>query len=76
MLLCSTEMSSSPLLCVCIAYTWTLFLGLQLEAEGKRAEMDRANRPQLSLFQLAIRYLKRLWARKEPFPKTVRFVNT
>jgi len=64
------------LLCVCIAYTWTLFLGLQLEEEGKRGEIDRANRPQLSLFQFAIRYLKRLFARREPFPKKVRFVKS
>jgi hypothetical protein len=63
------------LLCVCIAYTWTLFLGLQLEEAGKRGEIDRANLPQLSLFQFAIRYLKRLFARREPFPEKVRFVN-
>lgn len=63
------------LMCVCMAYTWSLFLGLQLESEGKRGLIDRANRPQLSLFQFAIRYLKRLLARREPFPKTIRFVN-
>ena len=63
------------LLCVCIAYTWALFLGLQLEDEGKRGLIDRANRPPLSLFQFAVRYLKRLLARREPFPEKVRFVN-
>lgn len=63
------------LLCVCIAYTWALFLGVQLEGEGKRGVIDRATKPQLSLFQFAIRYLKRLFARGEPFPEKVRFVN-
>lgn len=64
------------LLCVRLAYIWTLFFGLQLEEEGKRGEIDRANRPQLSLFQFALRYLKRLIARKESFLEKVRFVNT
>jgi hypothetical protein len=35
-------------------------------SEGKRGEIDRTNRPHLSLFQFAIRYLKRLLARREP----------
>lgn len=60
------------ILCVCIAYTWTLFLGLELETEGKRRLIDRANRPQLSLFQFALRYLKRLFARREEFPRQFR----
>ena len=59
-------------LCVCIAYTWTLFLGVTLEAAGKRREVDRANKPQLSLFQFTIRYLRRLLARREEFPPQFR----
>ena len=56
-------------MCVCIAYTWSLFLGAGLEKEGKRREVDRANRPNLSLFQFVVRYLRRLSARHEEFPR-------
>lgn len=60
------------LLCVCIAYTWTLLYGVQLEQLGKRREIDRAHKPQLSLFQFALRYLKRLFAQRKEFPKQFR----
>ncbi len=60
------------MLCVCIASTWTLFLGVELEKAGKRGEVDRANKPQLSLFQFVIRYLKHLLARGEPLPSAFR----
>ena len=63
------------LLCVCIAYTWALFLGVKLQEEGRRRFTGRAKRPQLSLFQLAFRYLKRLLAMSEPFPNSSHFVN-
>lgn len=59
-------------LCVCIAYTWTLLFGVELEVTGKRREIDRAQKPQLSLFQLALRYLKRLFAKREEFPRQFR----
>jgi len=59
-------------MCVCIAYTWTLFLGVDLEREGKRCEVDRPRKPQLSLFQFVMRYLKRLFARREEFPRHFR----
>ena len=59
-------------LCVCIAYTWTLLFGVELEVTGKRREIDRATKPQLSLFQLALRYLKRLFAIREAFPRQFR----
>jgi hypothetical protein len=59
-------------LCVCIAYTWTLLFGVELELGGKRREIDRAKKPQLSLFQLALRYLRRLFARREEFPRQFR----
>ena len=60
------------LLCVCIAYTWTLLRGVELEQAGKRREIDRAHKPQLSVFQFALRYLKRLFARREESPKQFR----
>lgn len=60
------------LLCVCIAYTWTLLYGIELEQAGKRREIDRAKKPQLSVFQFALRYLKRLFARRQEFPKQFR----
>ena len=60
------------LLCVCLAYTWTLFLGVELEAAGKRREVDRPRKPQLSLFQFVIRYLRRLFARRQEFPPQFR----
>lgn len=57
------------ILCVCVAYTWMLFLGVTWEQEGKRREVDRPKRFQLSLFQFAWRYLRRLLARGGEFPK-------
>lgn len=60
------------LLCVCIAYIWTLFLGVELEQAGKRREADRPSKPRLSLFQFVMRYLKRLFARGEPMPRAFR----
>lgn len=59
-------------MCVCIAYTWTLILGVDLEKAGKRREVDRAKRPQLSLFQFAFRYLRRLFVRREEMPRYFR----
>jgi len=60
------------LLCLCIAYTWSLFLGVGLEREGKRREVDRPNRPNLSLFQFTVRYLRRLFYRREELPRFFR----
>ena len=60
------------LLCICIAYTWSLMLGVGLEKAGKRGEVDRANRPNLSLFQFVVRYLRRLLIRREEFPRFFR----
>ena len=59
-------------MCVCIAYAWTMFLGTTLENEGKRREIDRPTKHQLSLFQFVIRYLQRLLARGEEMPKQFR----
>lgn len=59
-------------MCVCIAYTWTLILGVDLEKAGKRKEVDRARKPQLSLFQFVVRYLRRCFARREEMPRYFR----
>lgn len=59
-------------MCVCIAYTWTLLLGVDLEKAGKRKEVDRATKPQLSLFQFVFRYLRRCFARREEMPRYFR----
>jgi hypothetical protein len=59
-------------MCVCIAYAWTMFLGITLEEAGKRREIDRPTKHQLSLFQFVIRYLQRLLARGEEMPRQFR----
>jgi hypothetical protein len=68
----SNKRVENLVMCVCIAYTWTIFLGIELEREGKRRFVDRANKPQLSLFQFVLRYLKWLFARREEFPRQFR----
>lgn len=55
-----------------INFTWAMFLGVDLEKAGKCREVDRANKPQLSLFQFVLRYLRRLFARGEEFPRQFR----
>lgn len=54
------ERVSRLVLCVCIAYVFLLCLGERIEREGKRRAVDRHTKPQLSLFQVGVRYLKRL----------------
>ena len=73
--LVSEQRVSVLLLCVCLAYTWTLLLGVDLENEGKRREVDRPNKPQLSLFQFAIRYLRRLFAKRDDLPPLIRVAS-
>lgn len=46
--------------CVCIAYVFALLLGEAVEARGLRRLVERANKRQMSLFQIGLRYLKRL----------------
>jgi hypothetical protein len=55
-----TERVSRLVLCVCIATVFALLLGDAVETQGKRRVMERAGKRQLSLFQLGLRYLKRL----------------
>ncbi len=47
-------------LCVCIASVIALLMGEAVEAQGKRPLVERASKRQMSLFQLGLRYLKRL----------------
>ena len=60
------------LMCVCIAYAWTMFLAVTLEKAGKRREIERSRKPQLSLFQFVIRYLKRLFLQGRQMPRLFR----
>ena len=59
-------------LCVCIAYDWTMFLVVTLEQAGKRREIEGPSRQELSLFQLVIRYFRHLLARGEEMPREFR----
>ena len=55
-----TERVSRLVLCVCIASVIALLMGEAVEAQGKRRLVERASKRQMSLFQLGLRYLKRL----------------
>ena len=55
------ERVSRLVLCVCIAYVFALLLGEQVEASGLRRFVESSVKRQMSLFQLGLRYLKRLW---------------
>jgi len=56
-----TDRLARLVLCVCIAYVFALLLGEQVEAQGIRRFVERSVKRQMSLFQLGLRYLKRLW---------------
>jgi hypothetical protein len=49
-------------LCVCIGYVFALFLGDTIEQHGRRRFVERSVKRQTSLFQIGLRYLKRLLA--------------
>ncbi len=55
-----TERVSRLVLCVCIAYVFALLLGETVEAQGLRRWVERSAKRQMSLFQIGLRYLKRL----------------
>ena len=55
-----TERVSRLVLCVCIAYVFALLLGEAVEAQGIRHFVERSVKRQMSLFQMGLRYLKRL----------------
>jgi len=56
----ATERVSRLVLCVCIAYVLALLLGEKVETHGLRRLVERAVKRQMSLFQIGLRYLKRL----------------
>jgi hypothetical protein len=54
------ERVSRLVLCVCIAYVWMVRLGVQVAGTRLQRQVDRRKKRQLSLFQMGIRYLKRM----------------
>lgn len=55
-----TERVARLVLCVCIAYVFALLLGETVEARGIRRFVERSVKRQMSLFQMGLRYLRRL----------------
>lgn len=55
-----TERVSRLVLCVCIAYVFALLLGETVEAKGLGRFVERSAKRQMSLFQMGLRYLRRL----------------
>ncbi|HZT44142.1 MAG TPA: IS4 family transposase [Chthonomonadaceae bacterium] len=55
-----TERVCRLVLCVCIAYVFALLLGETVEARGIRRWVEHSTKRQISLFQMGLRYLKRL----------------
>ena len=53
-------------LIVCLLYVWLIRTGLMVIISGKRDLVDRHDRRDLSLFQLGIRYIKRLLNNGQP----------
>jgi hypothetical protein len=52
-------------LCVCVAYVFALLLGATVAQRGLHRLVERAVKPQLSLFQMGLRYLKRLTVQQQ-----------
>lgn len=52
-------------LCVCIAYVFALLLGETVEKQGLRRFIECSVKRQISLFQVGLRYLKRLTAQDQ-----------
>ena len=55
-----TERVARLVLCVCIAYVFALLLGETVETKGLGRFVERSVKRQMSLFQMGLRYLKRL----------------
>lgn len=53
-------------LIVCLLYVWLIRTGLMLIISGKRDLVDRHDRRDLSIFQLGLRYIKRLLNNGQP----------
>lgn len=59
--LANPERIARLLLAACLAYIWVIYLGTKAFSDGKAMrQIHRANRCDLSLFQLGLRYLKYL----------------
>lgn len=56
---------SRLVLCVCIAYVLALLLGETVEQGGRRRFVERSVKRQMSLFQIGLRYLKRLLVQQQ-----------
>ncbi len=54
------ERVSRLVLCVCVAYVWLVRLGVQIAGSSLQRQVDRRRKSQLSLFQMGLRYLKRM----------------
>ena len=54
------ERVSGLVLCVCISYVFALLLGEQVAERGAQKWVERSAKSPLSLFQMGLRYLKRL----------------
>lgn len=54
------ERVSRLVLCVCLAYVWMVRLGVQIAGSSLQRQVDRRRKAQLSLFQMGLRYLKRM----------------
>lgn len=55
-----TQRVSRLVLCVCIAYVFALLLGETVETKGLGRFVERSAKRHLSLFQMGLRYLRRL----------------
>jgi len=55
-----TQRVARLVLCVCLAYGFAFLLGEAVEAQGRRRFVERSVKRQRSLFQIGLRYLKRL----------------
>ena len=56
------------MIAACLAYIWIIFLGALVLDQGQIARIHRADRCDLSLFQLGLRWLEHLLNENEPIP--------
>ena len=64
-----SERVSRLVFCVCVAYVWMLRLGNQIEGTHQQRQVDRPKKRQLSLFQMGVRYLKRMLTLRQHTPE-------
>ena len=63
------ERVSRLVFCVCVAYVWMVRLGNQIEGTYQQRQVDRPKKRQLSLFQMGVRYLKRMLTLRQHTPQ-------